>query len=345
MTQRCIVTGGSGFVGKALAIRLAKEGWQVTTLSRRPIPELADLGVNVVQCDLTSDLQSIKHIFRGVDAVFHVAAKVDMWGPYGEFFKHNVLATRELMRLAREGEVSCFIYTSSPSVIADGKNLKGVDESYPYPLFYKANYPKTKAMAEREVLASNSPTFFTLALRPHLIFGPNDTNLIPTIIERARAGKLVKIGNGKNLVDFTYIGDCVDAHIKAFYALKDNPNSRGKAYFISQGEPVPMWDWIDDVLQRAGLPKVSKRISKKVAMSIARCCEFATKISKGARPLMTRFLVSEMSTDHYFSLDRAIKELGFRPKYSIREALDLTFGETGKNEDEAERTSVIAHHS
>ena len=321
-----VVTGGGGFVGSAIVRALLKEGHEVIAIARGHYPELESIGAKTRRLDLTKEAFRLEEIFQNTDAVFHVAAKVDMWGDYQSFYEANVLATRSVVAACIASGVQRLIYTSSPSVIADGRDLNGIDESYPYPQKYLANYPKTKAQAEREVLAANSNKLWTIALRPHLIWGPGDNHLVPTIIERARLGKLIRVGDGKNLIDVSYIDDCVQAHLDALKALDANPSSRGKAYFISQGEPVNMWQWIDEILVLNGIEKIKKNIPSKLAYFLAWVLECISQIRPGKpEPLLTRFLVKEMYTSHYFDISAAKKELGYLPKYSIKEAMEVTF--------------------
>jgi nucleoside-diphosphate-sugar epimerase len=165
-----------------------------------------------------------------------------------------------------------------------------------------------------------------VALRPHLIFGPGDNHFVPTILERARAGRLVQVGAGDNLTDLTYIDDCVQAHLLAMEALDLSPACRGKSYFISQGEPVPMWRWIGEVLSRSGLPAISRRIPAGLAMALAQTLEWGSRLIPGSpEPLLSRFLVSQMATSHYFNISAAGRDLSFYPRFSMREAMDLTF--------------------
>ena len=329
-----IVTGGTGFVGKALATALKERGDEVWSLSRSDAPQLRELGINTLQADLSAGLDSCVEVFERADAVFHVAAKVDMWGKYEDFFASNVVGTRNVIEACKKGGVKRLVYTSSPSVVADGTDLCGVNEDYPYPAQHDAFYPATKAMAEREVLAENGKDgLLTCALRPHLIFGPGDTNLIPTVLERAKAGRLARIGDGSNLVDICFIRDCVRAHLLAEQALRENKDAAGRAYFISQAEPVKLWAWIDDVVTRSGLEPISKKYPKSVALALARVFEFFAKVLPGQRePLFTHFLVSEMATSHYFDLSNAKKFLGFEPQYSVAEAMEITFQNQSQEE-------------
>jgi nucleoside-diphosphate-sugar epimerase len=260
-----------------------------------------------------------------------------MWGAYEEFFATNVVGTRNIISACHAAGVQNLVFTSSPSVIHDCTDLVGVDESYPYPKHFDAFYPQTKAQAEQEVLAaSNGTTFKTVALRPHLIWGPNDTNLIPTILERARAGRLTRIGAGENIIDVTFIDDCVDAHLLAMAALEEERTAVfGKAYFITQGDPVNMWQWIDDVLRANGLAPVSRSISKGFATALAGIMEAVARglqlFGMRTTPLLTRFLVSEMSTHHYFSIEGARRALGYAPTRTVEERMRETFGSTPKS--------------
>ena len=315
------------------------------SLSRGAYPDLEAVGVHTKQVDISSNPDSWDALFEGIDGVFHTAAKVDMWGDYEGFYKTNVLGTRNVMAACRRAGVRRLVYTSSPSVIHTGDNLRDADESLHYPKHFHAFYPQTKAQAEQEVLgADNHGVMHTVALRPHLIWGPNDTNLIPTILERARAGRLTRIGAGENKVDLTFIDDCVHAHILAMKALENSPDIvSGKAYFISQGDPVNMWQWINQVLAVHGLPPVTRSLSTQVAYALAAVMEFGANalslIGIKITPLLTRFLVSEMSTDHYFNIIRAKKDLGYAPSCSIADAMTKTFGATHGHEIATPRKS------
>jgi nucleoside-diphosphate-sugar epimerase len=331
-TRRYVITGGGGFVGKALAKALRAQGHQVVSLARGKYPELATFGVETFSVDISSDPTKWQDLLRGADGVFHTAAKVDMWGAYDDFFATNVIGTRNIIQACRAVGMRNLVFTSSPSVVHNGLDLEGVNETYPYPKHFDAFYPQTKAQAEQEVLAaSDGTTLKTVALRPHLIWGPNDTNLIPTILERARAGRLTRIGAGRNLIDVTFIDDCVDAHLRAMQALEEGRSAVfGKAYFITQGDPVNMWQWIDQVLAAHGLAPVSRGISRQFATALAVIMESVARLlcvcGVRSTPLLTRFLVSEMSTHHYFSIDSARRDLGYSPSHTVKQRMQETFG-------------------
>lgn len=325
MTERFIVTGGGGFVGKALCRALRARGAEVIAIGRGGYPDLLEDRIEVRRCDIGNADQVMK-AFEAADAVFHTAAKVDMWGAHREFVRTNVEGTKNVIAACRHHGIPNLIFTSSPSVIANGKNLRGVDERTPYPKQFLASYPETKAAAERLVREAGARgALKTITLRPHLIFGPGDTNLMPNVVRRAKRGSLMRVGNGDNLVDFSFIEDCVQAHVNAYDALVGDPDLSGKVYFISQGEPVRLWGWIDDVLDMHGAPRIKKSVPGKVAYSIAWWLEKAARVIPGCpEPRITRFLVCEMETDHYFCIDAARRDLDYRPGHSMAAAMQKT---------------------
>jgi nucleoside-diphosphate-sugar epimerase len=327
--MRAVVTGGGGFVGGSLCRRLHAAGHEVTAVVRRPHPALAAAGIRTVLADLAAAdaAAGLATAFAGVDCVFHTAAHVRMWGPREAFVRGNIGATQAVVGACRAAGVGRLVFTSSPSVVATDHDLRGVDESQPYPSRYRAFYPETKAAAERDVLAAHGSGLRTISLRPHLIFGPGDTNLVPTILERARAGRLVQVGAGRNVVDLTFIDDCVTAHLLAAAALDARPEAGGRAYFVTQGDPVPLWDWIARVLELHGVPPLRRRVSAATAGLLATAAEgIWWTLGLASDPPLTRFLVEEMATDHYFDISAARRELGFAPSCGVWEATERSFG-------------------
>ena len=323
--MKALVTGGGGFVGGALVRRLRDLGHDVMALGRRPAPALDAEGIRTAIQDLAQPdaAAGLTRLFAGVDCVFHTAAHVKMWGPREAFVRGNITATDNVIAACRSAGVRRLVFTSSPSVVAADHDLRGIDASMPYPARYRALYPETKAAAERAVLAAHGDTLRTISLRPHLIFGPGDTNLVPTILKRARAGRLVQVGNGKNLVDLTFIDDCVAAHVLAAAALDDRPTAGGRAFFISQGTPVSLWEWIGRVLALHDAPPVRRRISTQAAQLLATIAETVWKTGGFASdPPLTRFLAAEMATDHYFDIGAARRELGYAPSCNVWDATD-----------------------
>ena len=254
--------------------------------------------------------------------MFHVAAKAGIWGPRDEFVRANVDGTRNVVEACRAHGVGKLVFTSSPSVVYGGGDLEGVDESIPYPDHFDAFYPETKAEAERIVLRANGPDLATVALRPHRIWGPGDNHLIPRIIVRAKSGRLRRIGDRLNRVDSIYIDNAAEAHLQAADRLSPGSKPAGKAYFLSQGDPWPLWELVNGILRAAKLPPIRKTISPTVARLAATVLEAAHRTFRlSGEPMMTRFLVHQLSTAHWFNIDAARRDLGYQPRISIDEGL------------------------
>ena len=320
--MKCLVTGGGGFLGKAIVKRLLAAGHQVRTISRSSYPELQSLGAECVQGDI-ADEQSCHQAVDGCDIVYHVAAKAGVWGSYQSYYQSNVVGTQNIVAKAQEAGVPKLVYTSTPSVIHSGGDVAGVDESEPYPDHFETHYPKTKAIAEQHVLDSNSSSFSTVALRPHLIWGPGDNHLVPRIVERGRSGQLRFVGDGQNLIDSIYIDNAADAHILAGERLGPKAACAGRAYFISQGEPVPSAQLINGILESAGVRPVTRTIHPKVAYAVGAMLEtIYTVAGIEAEPKMTRFLAKQLSTAHWYDISAAKRDLGFEPSVSISEGLN-----------------------
>jgi nucleoside-diphosphate-sugar epimerase len=287
-------------------------------LARTPAADLEAGGVRCVGASL-DDATAVRAACAGIDTVFHTAAKVGVWGRYDDFFRTNVLGTRALLDGCRAHGVKRLIHTSTPSVVYHGGDLAGADESLPFTTRCPSPYPLTKALAEREVLAANSATLRTIALRPHLIWGVGDPHLVPRMLARARAGRLRIIGSGHNRVDMVHIENAVDAHLLAEQALaRVDSLAAGRAYFVSNGEPVVLWDWINDLLRALGEPPVTKSISLGAASALGAVCEFAWRLLPvQTEPPMTRFIAAELAKDHWFDISAARRDLGYAPRVTM----------------------------
>ena len=319
--MNALVTGGGGFLGEAIVTRLRARGDSVVSLARGDYPELRALGVNVVQGDL-GDAEVVRRAASGCDIVFHVAAKAGIWGPYADYYRANVLGTENVVAACRANGIARLVYTSTPSVVFDGKDQEGIDESTPYPTHFHAAYPQTKAIAERFVLQANDNSLATVALRPHLIWGPGDNHLVPRILARARAGMLRRIGWRENRVDCVYIDNAADAHLLAADRLSPGSAIAGKAYFISQGDPWPLWELVNAILKTADLPPVTRTVPASVAYAAGWLMEMTYRLMGWtSEPRMTRFLARELSTSHWFNITAARLDLGYEPTVSIEEGL------------------------
>ena len=251
-----------------------------------------------------------------------MAAKAGLWGRAADFFNANVVGTDNVIRACKQAGIARLVYTSSPSVVFDGRDMEGVDESVPYAPTYRAHYPRTKALAEQRLLAANSGSLATVALRPHLLWGPHDTQLTKSILARGRLGTLARIGSRDPLVDFTYIENAALAHLLAADKLAPGAPVSGKPFFVSQGEPVPLWTFIDRLLAAGSLPPVQRTISPRVAYGVGILMEIAYRVLPlRGEPRLTRFLVEELCTAHWFDIGAARRELGYAPVVSIEEGL------------------------
>ncbi len=316
-----LVTGGGGFLGGYIVTGLLERGWEVAVFGRSARPDLEKKGVRIFRGDL-SDPEQVLEACKGFEAVFHVAAQTGVWGGWESFYRPNVDGTQNVINACREQGVRNLVYTSTPSVVFTGEALRAADETQPYGDNWLCNYAHTKSIAEHEVLEADDPDGLrTVALRPHLIWGVGDPHLVPRIIEQAKKGRLRIVGDGDNLVDITHVANAASAHLLALDALERGVGS-GKAYFISQGEPVRLWDWINDLLGRLGIPQVDNKISLNKAYAAGAVLEGIWKVLhlKGEPPI-TRFVAVELAKDHYFNIEAARRDLGYEPTVSTEAGL------------------------
>ena len=194
---------------------------------------------------------------------------------------------------------------------------------FPYPDRWLCHYPHTKALAEQQVLAANGVDgLLTCALRPHLIWGPRDRHLIPRLWDRARSGQLRRVGDGTNRVDMIYVENAAAAHCQAADALEPGSPVAGRAYFLSQGEPVNCWGWINELLAVGGLPPLKKSISFRAAWRVGGMLELAYRLLRlRSEPRMTRFLAAQLAKDHFFDIRRAERDFGYRAEVSTEEGM------------------------
>jgi len=322
MSVKVFITGAGGFLGKELARQCLARGYEVVGVARSHYPELEEMGVRMNRADISSPEAYAG--LEGCEALFHVAAKAGAWGAYEDYVRSNVSGTERALEAARRCGVRRLIYTSSPSVAHAGGDLEGVSEAEaPYPDHFSAAYPETKARAERLVLSANGAELSTVALRPHLIWGPGDQHLIPRILSRADRGRLRHLAPDK-LVDSVYIEDAARAHLNAFDRLGPEASCAGRAYFISQGEPWAMKALMNGILAACGRAPVEKTLSPRVAYTLGSLFELSYRaLGIQSEPPMTRFIAEQLSTAHWYDISAARRELGYEPARSISEALEL----------------------
>jgi nucleoside-diphosphate-sugar epimerase len=319
--MKVLVTGGGGFLGGAIVRLLRARGDEVRSMTRSSYPWLDEVGVEQSLGDL-ADLPAVERAAEGCHAVIHTAAKAGMWGRYNDFFATNVTGTKNVIAACEKHGIRKLVHTSTPSVVHAGGDIENGNESLPYPKHFDAYYPETKALAEKDILAANGPDLATVALRPHLIFGPGDPHLIPRVVAKAREGKLRRIGSRPVKVDVTVIDNAARAHLNALDRLEVSAACAGKPYFISNGEPVELWGFIDRVLAEAGLPPVSRRVSAWKARLAGRVFEWAYWLLRlPGEPPMTRFVAVQMSTAHWYDISAARRDLGYEPTVTVEEGL------------------------
>lgn len=321
--MKILVTGGGGFLGQAICQRLVERGHAVTSFQRGHYPELAAMGVTEHRGDL-ADRAAVLAATRGMDAIFHVAAKAGAWGSYRSYHDANVVGTDNVLHACRTHGIGTLVYTSTPSVTHRATHpVEGGNEiDTPYGTGFKAHYPTTKTIAERAVIAANGPSLATVSLRPRLIWGPGDNQLLPRLVDRARSGRLRFVGGGHNLIDTTFVDNAAQAHLDAFDHLKPGAACAGKAYFISNGEPRPLRDVVNALLAAVGAPQVQGSIPFGVAYGLGAVLEALwLGLRLKGEPPMTRFLAEQLSTTHWYDISATRRDFGYTPQVSMDDGL------------------------
>jgi nucleoside-diphosphate-sugar epimerase len=322
--MKVLVTGGGGFLGCYIVEQLLARGDSVTVFARGDYPELSKIGARLIRGNICDPL-AIQNACAGVETVFHVAAMEGLWGKWESFYQPNVIGTQNVIQTCRKQGVGKLVYTSSPCVIFDNSSQEGCDEKLPYPGHYESYYAQTKAMGEQMVIKANGESLLTVSLRPHLIWGPRDTHILPQLIARAKAGQVFQVGDGRNMVDFTYVEDAARAHLLAAGALYPGSNVAGSVYFISQDEPVRIWHWVNNLLSRLGIPTVKRSITLRLARTIGTVLEFAYRLLPlRGEPRLTRLLASELALSHYYDISRAKRDFNYQPQFTMEQGLEKT---------------------
>ncbi|MDT3306841.1 2-alkyl-3-oxoalkanoate reductase [Shewanella vaxholmensis] len=345
--QHAFVTGAGGFLGKAICLRLLAAGIKVTGFARGHYPELEALGVVMLQGDLVNKDQ-LQQAMQGCDIVFHVASKAGVWGDRDSYFCPNVKGAANVIAACKALKIDKLVYTSTPSVTFAGQDESGIDESTPYATRFLNHYAHSKAIAEKMMLDANQVgdmplenpdvtqlssqvttqatapyALKTVALRPHLIWGPGDPHLVPRVLARGRLNKLKLVGREDKLVDTIYIDNAAYAHVLAALELcQAKPKCQGKAYFLSNDEPITMAKMLNLILACDALPPVTKRVPQSVAYVAGTVLETVYfLLKKQEEPMMTRFVARQLSCSHYFDISAAKRDLGYRALVSITEGM------------------------
>ncbi len=314
--MKVLVTGASGLLGRTVATILHERGDEVTTMQRRSSPgpwreRLGDV----------ADPSAVRHAVAGQDAVLHLAAKVDVVGPLADYVHANVEGTRVVLDEASRAGVRRLVQVSSPSVAHAGHSVAGVGAEPADPERARSRYARTKAASELLALAADAPAdggLAVLVVRPHLVWGPGDTQLIGRLVERARAGRLVVVGSGAALIDTTYVTDAADALVAAVDAC--GPDVHGEALVVSGGEPRPVAEILQRVCLAAGVPAPHRHVPTWFARGAGAAAETVWAATRrGGTPPLTRFLVEQLTTAHWFDQRRTRAVLGWSPGVGLDE--------------------------
>jgi nucleoside-diphosphate-sugar epimerase len=328
MTQVSLVTGGSGFVGRALVDALKKRGDHVIVVEPFGEPWRADVQFERVD---VRDGEKLAALTVGVDTIFHNASLVhtqhnredDVWSV-------NLGGTRNVLQAAWKGRVKKVVYVSTASAVYEGHDIENGDERLPYCRKSQAPYADSKIAAERELLAANGQRgVLTCAIRPHVIFGPGDKRFLPAILARAKAGQLrVSVGvNNRKLSDFTYVDNLIDALLAADEHLKPGSALEGQAYFVTNGEPTVFFDFVKSVLKELKLPPIVASVPFPIVFAAAAIKEALDTLRGGtlnAEDGMSRFAVRYMVRHHYFDIGKARRDFGYEPRVSLDQGIKLT---------------------
>jgi sterol-4alpha-carboxylate 3-dehydrogenase (decarboxylating) len=330
--RKVLITGGLGFVGRALVERFADEGYEVTCADILEAPFRDD--VHFLKLDLR-DAEAVKQACTGMDSIIHNASLVhtkhnreeDVWAV-------NLGGTENIITTCKAHSIPKLVYISSASAVYEGEDIEYGDETLPYSSISQAPYADSKIAAEKIVLAfSGTDATQACAIRPHVVFGAGDGRFIPAILDKAEKGKLKRaVGNRDKLSDFTYIDNLVDAVIAAETQLQPGSAASGQAYFITNGEPMAFFDFIEKMLIEVGYPPITGKVPYWLAYSAAAIAESWDTLKGGtlnAEDGLTRFAVRYMVTHHYFNIEKAKRDLGWTPRINLQEGIKRTVQQLG----------------
>jgi nucleoside-diphosphate-sugar epimerase len=319
--MKVLVTGARSAMMGQIAAALIQRGDEVVCAQRGRAEFIGSDGVTQVLGDLR-DIDVAHTAVSGCEAVIHGAAKVGVVGTWEEYRSINVDATSHLLTAARSGGVTRFVYVSTPSVAHLGEALVGGGADPAVVRSDGAHYPRSKAIAENLALEANSADFAVVALRPHLVWGPGDTQLVGRIVERARAGRLVMVGDGSALVDSTYVDNAVSAHLAALDAVTPQARCAGRPYVISNGEPRPVAELIEGICSAAQVPFAPRRVPVRVATAVGSVVERLWPRLREGEPPITRFVAEQLATAHWFDQREVQADLNWQPQVSLAEGFE-----------------------
>ena len=315
--MRVLLTGATGFLGRAIMRRLVEAGHTVTALVRASDTRLVSDGAVPFEGELTS-LDAVVAAASGSDAVVHCAARADAFARLDEYYDANVRGTDNVLAACEIGSVRRLVFTSCAGVVVDRTDLAGVDETQPMPARAPTPYLATKALAERRVLAANGAQLATVALRPPILWGPGETRWLPRIAALARAGRLRLFGDPSTKIDSCYVDNAADAHLAALERLETGAAIAGNAYFIGQGEPLSAEAFLNSLLRAAGYPAETRRVSAPVAHLLAATAPLRRRVT-GSDPLLTAESLALFGRTAWFDIGAARRDLDYTPRVAMAE--------------------------
>jgi len=319
--MKVFITGGGGFLARYIIQQLLADGHEITAYQRGDYSFLKEWCATCIKGDLT-DAKLLSQSMQNHDVVFHVAAKAGVWGDYNEYYQANVIGTKNILKACEENSIKYLIYTSTPSVVFNGEDEEGINESEPYADKTYNAYQDTKIIAEKAVLAANSDIFKTVCLRPHLIWGIGDPHIITRVIERAKADKLKLVKTVNKKMDACYVENAASAHVKAMYELLDDGKCAGKVYFISNDEHISISELINKILHAANLPPAKKYVSANLAFILGSIVETIYKLLRiKNEPLMTRYVAKQLSVSHWYDLSAAKNDFSYSPDITTEQGM------------------------
>ena len=320
--MKVLVTGGGGFLGSAVCRQLLSRGDQVVSLQRSAAAGELPAGLEWI-CGDISKASDVTAAAKGCDAVIHTAGKAGVWGDEADYYAANVTGTENVINACREAGIRWLVHTSSPSIVHAGGDIEGADDSLPIADHFESPYPRTKAQAEKIVLQASDANLLVTALRPHLIWGPGDPHLLPRLIQKVRHGRLALPGADK-LIDTVFVDNAAAAHLNALDELATGARCAGRAYFISNGEPLAQADIIRRLLAAVGIDATIKSVPPMLAKLAGNVCEFSWKtLGLDSEPPVTRFAAEQLSTAHWFDISASQRDFGYTPEISIDQGLAI----------------------
>lgn len=320
--MKILVTGGGGFLGSSICRQLAILDHEVIAFQRSPAEHLEAAGIRSARGDITN-MEQLSAAALGAQAIIHTAGKAGVWGDPEDYRRINVTGTTNVIETCKTLAIPILVHTSSPSIVHTGGDISGADESLPIADHFSAPYPATKAEAEKRVTAANSSGLKTVSLRPHLIWGPGDPHILPRLAAKASGGTLALPGPDK-IIDTIFVENAAQAHVNALQELAGPARCAGKAYFVTNNEPMPQGEIIRKLLAAIGIDVKIRAIPAGLAKTAGALCETAWRtFGLKSEPPVTRFSVEQLATAHWYDTSAAERDFGYTPKISIAEGLEL----------------------